>query len=153
MITFEKVTEETLYIAEEIMNSNKEFNKLETGRETRTREEIKKELMAVETDTYFIKLDDTYIGIIDYLKNNPKDGFPWLGLFMIHSDYQGYGFGTQAYLLFEELLKEKKVLSLRLGVLKQNDKGKRFWKNLGFQFYEEKPYKQNIVECMQKDLM
>jgi ribosomal protein S18 acetylase RimI-like enzyme len=153
MFTFEKVTEETLYIAEEIIHSNKEFNKLENGRETRTIEEIKSELMAAETETYFIKLDDTYIGIIDFLEKNPKDGFPWLGLLMIHFDYQGYGFGSQAYLLFEELLKERKIHSLRLAVLKQNEKGKRFWNSLGFQFYEVKPYKQNIVECMQKELM
>jgi ribosomal protein S18 acetylase RimI-like enzyme len=153
MFTFEKVTEETLYIAEEIIHSNKEFNKLENGRETRTKEEIKRELMAAETETYFIKLDDTYIGIIDFLEKNPKDGFPWLGLLMIHFDYQGYGFGSQAYLLFEELLKERKIHSLRLAVLKQNEKGKRFWNSLGFQFYEVKPYKQNIVECMQKEIV
>ena len=59
------------------------------------------------TTSVFIKLDDTYIGVMDYLMENPKDQCPWLGLLMIHADYQGFGFGTQAYSLYESEMRER----------------------------------------------
>ena len=36
---------------------------------------------------------------------NQKDECPWLGLLIIHGDYQGFGFGTQAYALYESDMK------------------------------------------------
>ncbi|MEK1832332.1 GNAT family N-acetyltransferase [Priestia megaterium] len=64
--------------------------------------------MNEKTDSYFIKADDTYVGVIDYMKQNPNDDHPWIGAFIIHSAYHNFSFGTQAYLAFEEKLKKKK---------------------------------------------
>ncbi|MFC7393824.1 GNAT family N-acetyltransferase [Scopulibacillus cellulosilyticus] len=37
------------------------------------------------------------IGLIDYLGENPSDGYLWLGLIMIHNDYQHRGYGKEAF--------------------------------------------------------
>jgi GNAT superfamily N-acetyltransferase len=131
-VHFEEITKETLYIALEIINSNPLYNLVENDREKRKLEDVEDEFMNPKTTSVFIKLDDTYIGVMDYLMENPKDKCPWLGLLMIHGDYQGFGFGTQAYALFESEMRERGLERIRIGVLKENVKGVQFWETLGF---------------------
>ena len=152
MITFEPITEETLYIALELLNSNDEYNRLESGEATRTIEEVRAEYMNEKTTSLFIKADDTYIGLIDFLDKNEKDGYPWIGSFIIHQDYHGYGYGTQAYFHFEQWLMEKGVSTVRLGVLQQNKRGRSFWKRAGFHYYTTKTLGQNEFDCFEKIL-
>ncbi|OZM55775.1 GNAT family N-acetyltransferase [Lottiidibacillus patelloidae] len=152
MITFEEITQESLYIAEEIINSNKSYNKMENGKETRSQKEVAQELNNNKTTSYFIKLDDTYIGLIDYFPVNPNDNYPWLGLLMIHADYQQFGFGSSAYVLFENQLQEKGVKTLRLGVLQENMRARQFWERLGFTFYETKEKHNKQIDCFEKKL-
>jgi RimJ/RimL family protein N-acetyltransferase len=153
MITFEEITYDNLYIAQEIINSNSSYNILENGMETRTLQEVKRELFNEDTSSYFIKLDDTYIGVIDYLPLNPNDNHPWLGLLMIHGDYQQFGFGSTAYTLFEKQFLEERVQRLRLGILQENKKAKQFWERLGFSFYETKERQSKQVDCYEKVLI
>ncbi|TYR80534.1 GNAT family N-acetyltransferase [Priestia megaterium] len=151
MISFEPITKETLYIAFELVNSNAAYNQLETGQETRSNDEVGSEYMQKNTNSLFIKADDTYIGLINYMKENPKDGYPWLGSFMIHSAYHGFGYGTQAYVVFEQYLTEQGISRLRLGVLQQNARARAFWERLGFSFYATKPLVNNVVDCFEKE--
>lgn len=135
-IHFEQITPKTIYIAVEIVNSNPSYNQLENGKEKRTLRELEKEFLSLKTKSMFIKLDDTYIGIIDFMEKNPRDQLPWIGLFMIHRDYQSYGFGTQAYMKFESNLQSQGIRMVHIGVLIRNLKAKTFWELLNF-----KPYK------------
>jgi GNAT superfamily N-acetyltransferase len=132
---FEEVTKESLYIALEMINSNPEYNRFENGKEARTLADMEKEFLNPNTYCAFIKLDDTYIGIIDYLLENPKDHYPWLGLLLIHADYQGYGFGAQTFAAYENEMRKRGKESVRIGVLKENIKAQRFWESLGFVHY------------------
>ena len=150
---FEKITKDTLYIAQEIINSNQPYNFLENGHEFRSIEEVETEFLNQDSISVFIKLDDTYIGVIDYLLDNPKDHFPWLGLLMIHSDYQGYGFGVQAFHLFEAELMERELEFVRIGVIKDNTKAHLFWKSLGFTWFKTVTmHYNNEIYCYEKRL-
>ncbi|EKN65943.1 GNAT family acetyltransferase [Neobacillus bataviensis LMG 21833] len=152
-IHFEEITEETLYIVIEIINSNPEYIQLEHGKERRTLEEVKEDLLNGKTKSLFIKFDDTYIGIIDYLLLNEKDQCPWLGLLMIHADYQGFGFGRQAYFIFEKEMVEKGLRVLRIGVLKENHTAQRFWRSVGFEYFKTaRSNHSNEVDCFEKKL-
>jgi RimJ/RimL family protein N-acetyltransferase len=131
-VHFEEIKKETLYIALEIINSNTHYNIVENERAQRELEEIEEEFLNPVTISVFIKLDDTYIGVMDYLMENPKDQCPWLGLLMIHSDYQGFGFGAHAYALYESEMRNRGLQRVRLGVIKENVKAKQFWESLGF---------------------
>jgi RimJ/RimL family protein N-acetyltransferase len=131
-VHFEEITKETLYIALEIINSNSEYNIVENGRAQRELAEMEEEYLNPATTSVFIKLDDTYIGVMDYLIENPKDQCPWLGLLIIHCDYQGFGFGTQAYALNESDMRKRGLVRTRIGVIKENVKAKQFWESLGF---------------------
>ena len=85
---FKLITEDLLEIVLEILNSNPHYNILANGNPSRTIEEVRKEFINQISESYLIKLDDKYIGIIDFLANNPNDNHPWIGLLMIHGDYQ-----------------------------------------------------------------
>jgi GNAT superfamily N-acetyltransferase len=135
-IHFQKITSDNLYIALEMINSNPDNNVLENGVKTRTLAEIEEELLNPMIKSVLIMLDDTYIGIMDYLMENPKDHCPWLGLLMIHGDYQGFGFGSQAYLLYENMMLERGIPKIRIGVIKENLKAHDFWTSLGFTYYK-----------------
>jgi len=136
IISFEEITKDTIYIAQEIINSNKQYNLLENGLDFRTIEEVESDLLNGKSSSNFIKLDDTYIGVIDFLLENPKDHFPWLGLLMIHKDYQGFGFGVKAFQLFEADFLTRGLEFVRIGVIKDNTKAHIFWKSLGFTMFK-----------------
>lgn len=129
---FEEITKETLYIALEIINSNPHYNVIENGCSERELAEIEDEFLNPVSASVFIKLDDTYIGVMDYIMENPKDQCPWLGLLMIHGDYQGFSFGAQAYALYESEMCEQGIERIRIGAIKENVKAKHFWESLGF---------------------
>jgi GNAT superfamily N-acetyltransferase len=151
-VHFRRITSETLYIALEIINSNPEYNSMENGMEIRTLAEIEEDLLNPMTESVFIMLDDTYIGVMDYLMENPKDHCPWLGLLMIHGDYRGFGFGTQAYALYENMMLERGIPRVRIGVIKENMKAQEFWKSLGFNYYQTaKGLNDKEIFCYEKD--
>jgi RimJ/RimL family protein N-acetyltransferase len=153
ILYFEEITKETLYIALEIVNSNPEYNVLENGNENRTPSEIEGEYLNPKTSSEFVKLDDTYIGVIDYLMENPKDNCPWLGLLMIHRDYQGYGFGLQAYALYENEMQSRGVERVRVGVISENTSAHRFWLKLGFLYIKTANWKNGKeILCYEKNL-
>ncbi|WP_045523892.1 GNAT family N-acetyltransferase [Neobacillus niacini] len=131
-VHFEEITKETLYIALEMINSNPNYNIIENGSAQRELSELEEEFLNPETISVFIKLDDTYIGVMDYLMENPKDQYPWLGLLMIHGDYQGFGFGAQAYALYESEMRNRGLERVRIGVIKENVMANQFWESLGF---------------------
>lgn len=152
-ISFEEIKKETLFIAHEIVNSNSQYNRIENGNETRTFAEVEKEFFNESKISVFVKLDDTYIGIIDFMEENPNDHYPWLGLLMIHSTYQGYGFGFQAYILYESSLIQQGIGLIRLGVLKGNERAQAFWESVGFHSFKTVTGQNNHeIICYEKRL-
>lgn len=147
----EKIEIDTLNEARAIVNSNKHYNVIENGREDRTLEEMKEEFLNPMTKSFLVKADNHYIGVLDYIDENPKDHYPWLGLLMIHQGYHGKGFGKAAYFLYEEEVRKAGIHAVRLGVLTENRAARGFWESLGFVWYETKPYKEGKeVDCYEK---
>lgn len=65
---------------------------------------------------------------LDLLDRNPRDGFPWIGLLMVHRDHDRQGLGSEAAAASVELLGGPPV---RLGVLDGNAPALAFWTRLG----------------------
>lgn len=153
MIMFQPITEELLEPVLEILNSNFHYNILVNGSPTRSIEEARSEFLNQTTESYLIILKNKYIGIIDFLKNNPNDNYSWIGLLMIHGDYHSMGYGKKAYLSFEERLKQRNYGNVRIGVLQENTGAKRYWTSLGFTFFENTQWEEMQVECFEKRLI
>lgn len=153
MVSFESITTDTLEVALTIVNSNPTYNRLENGRTTRSLEEITEDFLDPKTVSLLVKLENKPIGIIDFLKENPNDHAPWLGLFMIHGDYQSLGYGRKVYDSFEEKLNEYGLKHVRLGVLQQNESARRFWETLGFKLYKESLWEGKAIYCFEKSII
>lgn len=151
VIKFEKITEESIKCVRDIVNSNHTYNILENGNPSRSSDEVRGEFLNPKTESFLIVINNKYIGIIDFLKNNPRDHYPWLGLLMIHADFQSLGYGKKAYQSFEEKLKLEKFKYLRLGVLQKNETARGFWKSLGFEYYGNSEWEGNIIDCYEKN--
>jgi len=132
------VTEDLLDTAMEILNPNTHYNILENGNPVRTAEEAENMFLNGNTESYLVYLENRYIGIIDFLENNPNDNCPWIGLLMIHADYHSKGYGKKVYNLFEEELKKRGFNKVRIGIMTGNTGAKRFWISLGFKFSQIK---------------
>ncbi|AQX54869.1 GNAT family N-acetyltransferase [Priestia flexa] len=114
MITFETVVADTHYIVEEMLKSTKTKNIKSVG------------------EQLLIKLEDTYIG---YVHTETVKNICHIHTFVIHKDYQGYSFGTQAYLLFEEKCHGDQI---KLNVSKDK-RYNQFWERLGFAVADSNP--------------
>ncbi|MGG0187756.1 GNAT family N-acetyltransferase [Bacillus rhizoplanae] len=109
MLTFEKVIDETRLVIEEMFFSHN---------------------LPVQDVVYCIKADDTYVGIIDYTLQQNKAILSYL---LIHHDYEGYGYGTNAYYTFEEIVKRNDVEEIEITLIDKNERVKAFFEQLGFQ--------------------
>ncbi|PGZ97442.1 GNAT family N-acetyltransferase [Bacillus pseudomycoides] len=109
MLTFEKVINETSLVIEEMFSSHD---------------------LPAQDVAYCIKADDTYVGIIDYTVQQNKVILSYL---LIHHDYAGYGYGTNAYYTFEEIVKRDHVKEIEITLIDKNERVKTFFEQLGFQ--------------------
>ena len=109
MLTFEKITDETKLVVEEMFSSYD---------------------LPIRDVGYCIKADDTYIGIIDYTVQHEKALLTYL---LIHHDYEGYGYGTNAYYTFEEIVKSEHMKEIQILCIDKNERIESFFGQLGFQ--------------------
>lgn len=117
-----------------ILNSDPFFNRVSKDKDVFTEEEIREELQEGQNmgaERFVIQDGDRYVGVLELLMNNPKDGYPWLGLLQIRKSFQGQGYGRRAMDLFYDIMKERGVRTFRLGVIAENEPGHRFWKGQG----------------------
>lgn len=63
-------------------------------------------------------------------------------------EFQGYGAGKKLFLKGEEFASKLKYDRIWLGVMKDNIKALNWYKNIGFDFIEEEPFKMGGTEVM-----
>ena len=110
MITFEKVTVENESVVKEMFKSHS---------------------LGEKKVQYCVKVDDTYIGVIDYSVQEER---AVLSQLIIHFDYQGYGYGTNTYFTFEEMMKQRNVKEIKSATREINRKGEVFHREFWFCF-------------------
>ncbi len=132
MITFERVTEETLYIAKEMIASNSLYFEKEYG-ESKNK---KLELLTLNESNFLIKVEDTYIGLTAYREQKEKQ-LVSINLLIIHADYQGFGYGTTAYWELEDLFIKQGYKKITLSVRSDDNRVKLFWERNGYTISED----------------
>ncbi|CAN7764393.1 GNAT family N-acetyltransferase [Paenibacillus sp. LjRoot153] len=152
-LKLEEFQPDNLKIILEIVNSNPSYNQMENGLEHRTSEELIEELHSPSQCCRLINDVEETVGFILFLEKNPNDGFPWIGLLMIHENYKRKGYGKAAFRLLEKYLHEQRCSTVRIGILKANQPAKIFWESLGFTYYDTKISNLKIeVDCYEKYL-
>lgn len=72
------------------------------------------------------------VGLLDLLAGYPKEDFLWIGLLLINVHKQNKAIGSNIVTATLKAAQKSKFSLVRLGVIKQNIRGLRFWKKMGF---------------------
>lgn len=72
------------------------------------------------------------IAIMDLIIGYPDIKTTYIGWFMVDKDFQGNGIGTVIIKEALSILKEENFSAVRLGCIKENEEGKKFWLKNGF---------------------
>jgi len=78
------------------------------------------------------KSRDELIGIIEIVRDFPVQGEWMLGLLFIEPDERHYGLGRRVHEALVQCAITLGSKSFRIGVIKENSKGKKFWSDLGY---------------------
>jgi RimJ/RimL family protein N-acetyltransferase len=81
------------------------------------------------------------VGVLDWMDENPNDGVPWIGLVMVHAEYQRRGLAAEAITGLADHGRSAGWMRLREGVLEGNDAGMALARSLGMREVERKPHK------------
>lgn len=168
MMNFEKVildkdNNEMVNMAYSIYHSNPEYFQIVSGK-TPTREDLIKDIeqtppnMNSNQKKYcLLFVNETPIGILDYVENYPNKGIFYIGLFMIDGAMHKKKYGSKLYHWIETIIKENGYQKIRLGVIHNNNKALMFWTSMGFENIKivETPNRSDsnwIVKVMEKKL-
>ena len=72
------------------------------------------------------------VGLVDFVTTSPVDGLPWIGLVLIHGDYQRRGLGSEALRALVARLSVDGHTAVRMAVMDDNDVGLEFARRIGF---------------------
>lgn len=75
---------------------------------------------------------DKLIAEMDLIKDYPQENTAYIGLFMVHGEYQGRGVGTQIITQALVALKEMGCKNARLAIDRGNPQSQAFWIKQGF---------------------
>jgi RimJ/RimL family protein N-acetyltransferase len=154
-LEFYKSNIEMIQIEMEIMNSHPEYNLLADGKKFLAVEDLleeHEEEEELDKERYLIKVDDAYIGIIDFIMENPRDKMPWLGLLIIHRDWTRKTYAEMALAIYEGLMRNRNINEVRLGCFAENLAGISFWEKHGFTKLKEISYRDKPLWVMEKRL-
>lgn len=72
------------------------------------------------------------VGVLCLLDRHPKDGYPWIGLLLVHGHHHREGLGRHLVDLVEQRFRTAGHDGLRLAVLENNPSALAFWTALGW---------------------
>jgi RimJ/RimL family protein N-acetyltransferase len=85
------------------------------------------------------------IGVLDWLRENPTDGVPWIGLVMIRADRQRRGFATEAVEGLLAQLRLEGARTVRAAVHARNPAGRALARHLGFEPIAPAPSREAVI--------
>jgi RimJ/RimL family protein N-acetyltransferase len=86
------------------------------------------------------------VGVLDWVDESSSDGYPWIGLVLVHAERQREGLASEAVEALLAELARNGVQAIRAGVLPGNDAGARLTAALGFARVEERPFRSASAE-------
>jgi ribosomal protein S18 acetylase RimI-like enzyme len=82
------------------------------------------------------------IGVLDAVRDYPKQEDWWLGLLLLEPAHRKKGLGRQIVQSFEQWASQQGARRILLGVLEENTMAYRFWQSVGFEIVERQPARQ-----------
>ncbi|WP_289141095.1 GNAT family N-acetyltransferase [uncultured Brevibacillus sp.] len=143
-LVFTPVTRENFAELLSVYNSNPDYMEYAYGQRAVTLKEVEADheenLGYADSFSYCLhEASSGYIvGVAQFILRNPRDGHPWLGLIMLHSDHQKKGYAKEFLDHLIHWYRDNGYSSLHLGVLEKNARVVPFYEKYGFQVYGER---------------
>ncbi|WP_134685714.1 GNAT family N-acetyltransferase [Brevibacillus migulae] len=140
-ITLTTLTPADFFSALDVYNSNPAYNEATLGTPDRTMQDLQ-----LEYETYApipsshwlgIWTKERMIGLTHLLIENPHDQKSWIGLLLIHQDWQRQGYGREALALLENHVQEMNRDYLHTGILAQDTASLHFFGTNGYEQYRQ----------------
>lgn len=126
-----------------LMESNTSYYAMQ-GQEMPTLRSIREDMSALpprctQEQKHYVGLwqDDTLVGVLDLVEGYPRERTLWIGFFMVDAVLHRQGIGRTVAQALPAAAADAGMDSLRLGCLKENEAGHRFWNEMGFQDLRE----------------
>ncbi len=112
---------------------------------------------STQKTVYLLYKKSNLIALLDLVHGFPDEDCLYIGLFMVHADWQGQGIGKQIITELESRYRQTPYTRLRLGVYDRNTGGLAFWKKMGFVVIKQvksdnNPQYNGLVHVMEKNL-
>ncbi|NUS10512.1 MAG: GNAT family N-acetyltransferase, partial [Streptomyces sp.] len=88
------------------------------------------------------------VGVVCLLERHPGDGFPWIGLLMVHGGVRRTGVGRALAGMVEERFRREGREGVRLAVLEDNAPALTFWRSLGWEEVDRRPDRARGRPCV-----
>lgn len=92
------------------------------------------------------------VAIMDLEDGYPDSEYVYIGFFMMNSELQGLGIGTEIISEALEYLRKQGFLKCQLGIDKDNPQSNHFWIKNGFEVMREVALEEGIVLVAEKHL-
>jgi RimJ/RimL family protein N-acetyltransferase len=86
------------------------------------------------------------IGVLDWVDESSSDGYPWIGLVLVHAEHKRQGLATEAVEALLAELAAAGVGAVRGGVLPGNEAGAALTRALGFEEVEVRLFRSAVAE-------
>ncbi|WP_327188131.1 GNAT family N-acetyltransferase [Streptomyces sp. NBC_01334] len=73
------------------------------------------------------------VGLVCVLEQHPADGYPWIGLLLVHGSLHRQGVGRRLACLIEDRFRDDGRDGIRLAVLEATPTSLAFWNSLGWE--------------------
>jgi GNAT superfamily N-acetyltransferase len=88
------------------------------------------------------------VGLLCLLDRHPTDGYPWIGLLLVHGSLHRKGIGRLMVDLVEDQFRSKHRNGIRLAVLENNPSALTFWSSLSWQEIDRRADKRHGRACI-----
>lgn len=133
MILFEQVTHDHFPIIQSLYASVPEYARLEERVLPLSDSTLQEEFLNPDTVSLIGYVDGEPVLLIDYLPKHPKDGTPWIGLFLLDASQHGTGTSSRLLSAFcDQFLSQEP--HIHLAVLPDNLRARRFWEKHDFRY-------------------
>lgn len=154
-MNFVKSSQEKISVEMEIMNSHPDYNLLADGKRILDEQDLLKEHEEgndLNKERFLIEEKGEYIGIIDFIMKNPRDGKPWLGLLIIHKLWIRQALAEKALAMYEAMMIKRGITEVRLGCFAANQPGLSFWTKQGFIRVKQIEFRDKPLWILEKNI-
>lgn len=151
-LSLKKAEKDEVYIIQALLESQPDFLQLEGRNVPLEENQLLLEYFSNDTESYFVMLDETFIGFCNVKKKHIVEGCASIGMLCLYKDYEGFGFASGALALLEDNFSKEDTTKIRISLLEENVRAVAFFEREKYNKIEKRTWQSKQVIVMEKTL-